>query len=160
MKNTADATIRFRQEFKMRPYSLKCDLFTRARSITYASMSCTTTHSGRTYLEACFPPGEFVRANREKSNLIGWRGTNDITTQSHSLFVCAREKIAKWKTGFWAGERTERIKDRIKEIHLCAQHNDITHANFLQNYLSRKYFLSLASYFYVILALVTIVWFP
>jgi hypothetical protein len=71
---------------------------------------------------AWFPLGEFVRANREKSNLIGWRQTlttspanhvhfllvcakregkqldwlatnaDDITSQSHPLFAYSREK--------------------------------------------------------------------
>jgi hypothetical protein len=40
--------------------------------------------------KAGLPLGEFVRANREKSNLIGWR-----------LFLLVRaKKIAKWKTKF------------------------------------------------------------
>ncbi len=41
-----------------------------------------------------FPLGEFVSVNREKSNSIYWLATNtdDITTQSHSLFACSREK--------------------------------------------------------------------
>jgi hypothetical protein len=36
-----------------------------------------------------FPPGEFVPANREKSNLIGWRQTL-ITSPNH--IACSREK--------------------------------------------------------------------
>ncbi len=48
-----------------------------------------------------FPLGEFVRANREKSNLIGWRQTRTTspTNQIHFLLVRAN-KFAKWKTGF------------------------------------------------------------
>ena len=46
------------------------------------------------HIKAGFPLGKFIRANRERSNLIGWRQTHDdITSQSHSLFPCLREKI-------------------------------------------------------------------
>ena len=49
--------------------------------------------------QACFPLGEFVHANREKSNLIGWRQT--LTTSPPNPFLLVRaKKIAKWKTGF------------------------------------------------------------
>jgi hypothetical protein len=43
--------------------------------------------------KACFPLGEFVRANREKGKL-DWLATNtdDITNQSHSLLACSCEK--------------------------------------------------------------------
>ena len=44
------------------------------------------TNRARIVRKAGFPLGEFVRANREKSNLIGWR-------QSHSLFAYSREQI-------------------------------------------------------------------
>ena len=45
--------------------------------------------------------GEFVRANKEKKQLH-WLATNsdEIISQSHSLFACSCKKIAKWKTGF------------------------------------------------------------
>ena len=46
--------------------------------------------------KACFPPGECVRANREKSNLIGWRQTLMTSPPSHIHFLLARAKnIAK-----------------------------------------------------------------
>ncbi len=43
--------------------------------------------------KAGFPLGEFVRANREKKQL-DWLATNtdDIISQSHSLFACSREE--------------------------------------------------------------------
>ena len=50
--------------------------------------------------EARFPLGEFVRANREKSSLIGWRQTLTTSPANHirSLLVRAK-RIAKWQTG-------------------------------------------------------------
>ncbi len=50
--------------------------------------------------KACFPLGEFVHVNRKKTQL-DWLATNtdDITTQSHSLFACSHEKFAKCKMG-------------------------------------------------------------
>ena len=51
-------------------------------------------------LKACFPIDEFVRTNREKSNLIGWRQTLTISPANHIRFLLVRaKKIAKWKTG-------------------------------------------------------------
>jgi hypothetical protein len=43
--------------------------------------------------KAGFPLGEFVRANRKKDKQLDWLATNtdDITSQSHSLFACSRE---------------------------------------------------------------------
>ena len=50
--------------------------------------------------KACFPLGEFVHANREKSNLIGWRQTLTTSPPNHICFLLVRaKKIAKWKTG-------------------------------------------------------------
>ena len=49
---------------------------------------------------ARFPLSEFVRANREKSNLIGWRQTLTTTPPNHiRLLLFHAKKIAKWKTG-------------------------------------------------------------
>jgi hypothetical protein len=49
--------------------------------------------------KACFPLGGFVRANREKSNLIGWRQTLTTSPFNHICFSLVRAKnIAKWKT--------------------------------------------------------------
>ncbi len=48
-----------------------------------------------------FPLGEFVRANREKSNLIGWRQTLASSSANHIRFLLVRaNKFAKWKIGF------------------------------------------------------------
>ena len=48
------------------------------------------------HCEACFPLGEFVRANREKSNLIGWRQTLTTSPPNHICFLLVRaKKIAK-----------------------------------------------------------------
>ncbi len=48
----------------------------------------------------CFPLGKFVRANRENSNLIGWRQTLTTSPANHIRFLLVRAKeIAKWKTG-------------------------------------------------------------
>ena len=53
--------------------------------------------------EAGFPLGEFVRANREKSNLIGWRQTLTTSPANHIRFLLVRtNKFAKWKTGLRA----------------------------------------------------------
>ena len=50
--------------------------------------------------KAGFPLGEFVRANREKSNLIGWRQTLTTLPTNHIRFLLVRaNKFAKWKTG-------------------------------------------------------------
>ncbi len=50
--------------------------------------------------KAGFPLGEFVRANREKSNLIGWRQTLTSSPANHIRFLLVRaNKFAKWKTG-------------------------------------------------------------
>ena len=50
--------------------------------------------------EAGFPLGEFVRANRKKSNLIGWRQTLTSSPANHIRFLLVRaNKFAKWKTG-------------------------------------------------------------
>ena len=50
--------------------------------------------------KAGFPLGEFVRANREKSNLIGWRQTLTTSPANHIRFLLVRaNKFAKWKTG-------------------------------------------------------------
>ena len=52
-------------------------------------------------LKAGFPLGEFVRANREKSNLIGWRQTLTTSPANHMHVLLVRaNKFAKWKTGF------------------------------------------------------------
>ena len=51
--------------------------------------------------QAYFPLGEFVRANREKSNLIGWRQTLTTSPPNHIRFLLVHAKeITKWKTGF------------------------------------------------------------
>jgi hypothetical protein len=48
--------------------------------------------------KACFPLGEFVRANREKSNWIGWRQTLTTSPLNRIYFLLLRvKKIAKWK---------------------------------------------------------------
>ncbi len=50
--------------------------------------------------KAGFPFGEFVRANREKSNLIGSRQTLTSSPANHTRFLLVRaNKFAKWKTG-------------------------------------------------------------
>jgi hypothetical protein len=55
-------------------------------------------------IEPCFPPGEFVRANREKSILIGWRQTLTPSPANHIHFLLVRAKeiprFPKWKMGF------------------------------------------------------------
>ena len=51
--------------------------------------------------KAGFPLGEFVRANREKSNLIGWRQTLTTSPANHIRFLLVRaNKFADWKTSF------------------------------------------------------------
>ena len=54
----------------------------------------------KVHSEAGFPLGEFVRANRERSNLIGWRQTLTTSPANHIRFLLVRaKKFAKWKTG-------------------------------------------------------------
>jgi hypothetical protein len=51
--------------------------------------------------KACFPLGEFVRANRERSDLIGWLQTLTSSPANHiHVLLIGAKKIAKWKTGF------------------------------------------------------------
>ena len=57
----------------------------------------TRSTNERLKCKAGFPLGEFVRANREKSNLIGYQPI----TFAFCLF--ARKKFAKWKTGIRHG---------------------------------------------------------
>ena len=50
--------------------------------------------------KAGFPLGGFVRENREKSNLIGWRQTLTSSPPNHIRFLLVRaNKFAEWKTG-------------------------------------------------------------
>ncbi len=42
--------------------------------------------------KACFPLGKFVRANREKSNLIGWRRTLTTSPADHIRFAYSHKK--------------------------------------------------------------------
>ena len=52
------------------------------------------------FAKASFPLGEFVRANRKRSNLIGWRQTLTTSPANHIRFLLVRaNKFAKWKTG-------------------------------------------------------------
>ncbi len=45
-------------------------------------------------------PGEFARANRERSKLTGWRQTLKTSPANHIRFLLVRaNKFAKWKTG-------------------------------------------------------------
>ncbi len=58
------------------------------------------THTRKLRPKAGFPLDEFVRANREKSNLIGWRQTLTSSLANHIRFLLVRaNKFAKWKTG-------------------------------------------------------------
>ena len=45
-----------------------------------------------------------ICSREQRKKQLDWLATNtdDITSQSHSLFACSCEKIAKWKTGFSA----------------------------------------------------------
>ncbi len=45
-----------------------------------------------TDLVSCLSLGEFVRANREKSNLIGWRQTLTTSPANHIRFLLVRAK--------------------------------------------------------------------
>ena len=57
-------------------------------------------HFSEINIEPFFPPGAFVRANREKSNLIGWRQTLTSSPTNHIRVLLVRaKKIAQWKTG-------------------------------------------------------------
>jgi hypothetical protein len=45
--------------------------------------------------------GEFVCANREKSNVVGWQPTLMMSPANHICFLLVHpKKIAEWKTGF------------------------------------------------------------
>ena len=60
----------------------------------------------RGLINACFPPGEFVRANGEnKSNLIGWRQTLTSSPPNHiHLLLIRAKKSAKRKTDLKSAE--------------------------------------------------------
>ncbi len=47
--------------------------------------------------KACFPLGEFVHANREKSNLIGWRQTLTTSPPTFAFCLFARKKSPSGK---------------------------------------------------------------
>ena len=65
--------------------------------------------------KAGFPLGEFVRANREKSNLIGWRQTLTSSPANHIRFLLVRaNKFAKWKTGL----RRVLTNQRLRSMHV------------------------------------------
>ena len=49
----------------------------------------------------CFPPGGFVRADTEQSNLIGWRQTLTTSPANHIRFLLVR-----------AGEKRE-VENRL-----------------------------------------------
>ena len=49
--------------------------------------------------KAGFPLGEFVRANRERSNLIGWRQTLTASPANHTRFLLVREQIRQVENG-------------------------------------------------------------
>ena len=54
----------------------------------------------KNYCKAGFPLREFVRVNREKINLTGWRQTLTSSSANHIRFLLVRaNKFAKWKTG-------------------------------------------------------------
>ena len=75
-----------------------------ASLVTSHQVSKSSTDKRKKSLEnrpkAGFSLGEFVRANREKSNLIGWRQTLTSSPANHIRFLHVRaNKFAKWKTG-------------------------------------------------------------
>ncbi len=52
-------------------------------------------------IKAGFPRGEFVRANKQKANVIGWRCRQCLSPANQVAFFSVRaNKFAKWKTGF------------------------------------------------------------
>ncbi len=54
-------------------------------------MSYSPTYSLSDYIiKAGFPLGEFFRANRERSNLIGWRQTLTTSPANHIRFLLVR----------------------------------------------------------------------
>jgi hypothetical protein len=54
----------------------------------------------------CLKAVSTICANKEKSDVIGWKQTkttspaNHAITQSHSLFACSREKNRQAENGF------------------------------------------------------------
>ena len=71
--------------------------------------------------KAGFPLGEFVRANREKSNLVGWRQTLTTSPANHIRFLLVRaNKFAKWKTGFNYVNRSFSVSSLEVEISVVA----------------------------------------
>jgi hypothetical protein len=65
-------------------------------------------------LKSRFPPAEFVRAKRERSNLIRWRQTLTSSPANHIHFLLVRgKKITRWKVGsFTSIRRRNRTKKR------------------------------------------------
>ena len=60
-------------------------------------------------IKACFSLGEFVRANREKSNLIGWRQTLTTSPANHIRFLLIRAKSPSGKRDFVKFQRAKGI---------------------------------------------------
>jgi hypothetical protein len=53
------------------------------------------------FLISRFPLGKLVRANRKKSDLIGWRQTLTTSPTNHiHVFLVRAKKVAEWKAGF------------------------------------------------------------
>ena len=68
----------------------------------------------------CFSLGEFIRANREKKQLDCLAtNTDDITTQSHSLFACSGDKNRKVETGFSLHSDLEGVSKKANPTLTC-----------------------------------------
>ena len=58
-----------------------------------------------TKFKAGFPLGEFVRANKQKANVIGWWWRQCLSPANQVAFFSVRaNKFAKWKTGLKCSE--------------------------------------------------------
>ena len=72
-----------------------------------------SAHSTRMLIKACFPLSEFVRANKEKSNLIGWRQTLTTSPANHIRFLLVRVKEKSL-----IGKRSD-IRNETRNVHVC-----------------------------------------
>ncbi len=78
--------------------------------------------------KAGFPLGEFVRANKQKANVIGWWCRQCLSPANQVAFFSVRaNKIAKWKTGlqfsfqvFLSSTKIKRIYSNVASLFILA----------------------------------------
>ena len=74
--------------------------------------------SGTLTIKAGFPLGEYICSREQREKQLDWLATNtdDITSQSHSLFACSPYKFAKWKTGLKGRKPIQFLFNTVKNL--------------------------------------------